>query len=256
MSFSFTNLRVPALNFNIVHSNITFHSVIMKRHNRMYSSVAQAKTMLLNKQYSVTISPEGLPCCYNVMIVDEITSWLIWGFFVFAKSQCRVFPHTRGQMFNRSGTSWWQVSFPSRTRSGLRINVHTVLKPSLITVKYFFWLRRTRRLGLAWLPGSALPTSTAGLAAKQHPPSWAVCAPRLLQRGSFNLASPTTKWILEKWRCFASDKWNWNPSFTCFTVFDDSGFLKSRLIFVAQNHLQCPLYIIHSRNTTFSLYQH
>lgn len=140
----FTVLRVTVLKSNTAYFNITCHSVIIKRHDWMYSSVAQAETMLLTKRCSVIISPEGLPCYYDVMIADEITSRLIW-FFVFAESQCLVFPDTTGLMCNRSRTSWWQVSIPSRTRS-LRIDVHTMLKPTLLTSKYsfplhFFWLK-------------------------------------------------------------------------------------------------------------------
>lgn len=141
----FTVLRVTVLKSNTVYFNITCHSVIIKRHDWMYSSVAQAETMLLTKRCNVIISPEGLPCYYDVMIVDEITSCLIC-FFDFAESQCLVFPDTTGLMCNRSRTSWWQVSIPSRTRS-LRIDVHTMLKPTLLTSKYFFplhffWLRQ------------------------------------------------------------------------------------------------------------------
>lgn len=51
-----------------------------------------------------------------------------------------------------------------------------------------------RRLGLAWLPGFPLLTSTAGLAAKKHPLSWVTYAPCHCMH-SFSLASLTSKWV-------------------------------------------------------------
>lgn len=70
------------------------------------------------------------------MIVDESTIWLIWFFLYLMTASALYFLTHKAKRARDQGQAGDR--FLPTTIRGIRIDVHTMLKPSLLTSKYFF----------------------------------------------------------------------------------------------------------------------